>query len=686
MNLHLVHSTGHEKQIVSDRGTERDEPGEGARALIASAFSVAHVDPGRAEERLRAALEAAPEDPTVQWALGRFLHDVRGDVDGAESAYRRALEIDPCHPKALGDYARLLHYLRRDLDAAEAHYERAVDAAPSDAETIADLAYFVESARGDHERAEGLYEQALEIDPDAAEILDSCARFFHHQRRDAERAREAYRRAIEAAPARADLRAWNAVFLQTLGADPDGARAAFEQALEIDPAHGFALSNFALFSWSHDHDLDRAEELFARALTVEPDRWSTHWWCAAFLDEARGSRLRAAQHYRRAVELQPAHSTLLRQYQRFLEGGPRDRESVVGDEPHPSEVDAISDRGYRCEEKRNQRGAEAAYREALAADPDHGPTLRRFASLLESLGRLDDAEEHLRRAVELAPRDGWAHGLIARFLTRHRGDLEGADEHYRLAISAGLHDPKWLGEYARFLANERGQRERAKMYYERAMEAAPSPDVVIDHARFAERTRPADAEALYHRAVELAPDDAYPLRQLARFYEDVTGDYDEAEAQYGKAVSLAPEEALTLDAYARFLEHRREDDLRAARFYLRAARAEPDRATRWAVVVRFLLERDLAPEATGSLRRWIERAGPSDEFATLAEASFCGLVYLPEEDERAACFERLKKLLAEGAQLGRWDVEPHLAFLRGSARPDAPWVERLAQTLTNRMG
>lgn len=663
------------------------EPGEErtAREEIASAFSLAREDPRRAEELLREVALAAPDDATVQWALARFLHDARGEIDGAEASYRRALELDPRHPKALSDYARLVHYHRRDLDRAEALYVRAAEAAPHDASRRSDLAHFVEHERRDLDRAEALYADALAIGPADPETLEAWARFLHHARRDAARAREAYRRAIAASPERADLRAWNAVFLQTLGADPDGARAAFEESLALDPAHGFALSNYALFSWSHDRDLDRAEALFARALAAEPDRWSTHWWFAAFLHEARADRAGAEQHYRRAVELQPAHATLLRQYQRFLEGAEREGDSSVGDAPRSSVVDDISDRGYRLEQEHEGEAAERAYAEALATDPDHGPTLRRLASLLERAGRLDEAERLLRRAVELAPRDGWSHGLFARFLSRQRRALDEADAHYRLAIAAGLHDPRWLGEYARFLHAERHERERAEKFWRRALGADAGPDVLVDYARAIEAARPDEAERLYHAAVEASPDDVYPLRQYARFLEDVREDADGAESAYARALARAPSDALTHDAYARFLERRRQDDLRAASHYLRAARAEPERAGRWAVVVRFLLERGLVDESLGSLRRWIERAGPHEEFASLAEASFLGLVYFPAEDERAGCFERLKQLLGAEADLGRWDPAPHLAHLRASGRADVPWVERLTATLVEHM-
>ena len=668
---------------MSDGETERGD--EAPREGIASAFSLAREDPARAEELLREVVRAAPGDPTAHWALARFLHDGRGATDEAATSYARAIELDPVHARALSDYARLVHYHLGDKDTAEALYKRAAKAAPLDASKRSDLAHFVEHERRDFDRAEALYLAALELDPEDPETLEAWARFVHHQRRDAQRARVAYQRAIQASPERADLRAWNAVFLQTLGDDPDGARASFERALELDPEHGFALANFALFSWSHDNAAERAEDLFERALEAEPDRWSTHWWFAAFLDESSGDQPRAAAHYRRAVELAPAHATLLRQYHLFLQGAGRDRESIVGDEPQASRVDEISDRGYRLEQQRDLSAAEDLYREALETDAEHGPTLRRYAALLDHAGRFDEAQAFLERAVRLAPRDGWAHGLLARFLARRRDALEAADDHYREAIGAGLHDPKWLGEYARFLHEHRQDPARAEKYWRRAVQAQPGADVLVDYSRALEADRPEEARSLLLRAIKSAPDDAYPRRQYARFLEEIAEDLDAAEAQYKQAVESAPTDALTLDAYARFLERRREDDLRAASYYLRAARAEPERAARWAVVVRFLLARGLVEESHGSLRRWIARADERDAFSPAAEALFCGLVYLPEEAERSDCFDKLKGLLADNAAIGRWDPAAHFAYLEGTGRPDVVWVERLAATLSQRM-
>ncbi|MBZ0119705.1 MAG: hypothetical protein K8H88_22140, partial [Sandaracinaceae bacterium] len=141
----------------------------------------------------------------------------------------------------------------------------------------------------------------------------------------------------------------------------------------------------------------------------------------------------------------------------------------------------------------------------------------------------------------------------------------------------------------------------------------------------------------------------------------------------------------TLSWLARFLERRRSDDLRAMHYHLRAARAEPERAARWAAVVRFLLARGLIGELQPSLRRWIERAKADDEQAPLAEACFYGVVYLPEP-ERAACFDRLKALVAGEAPMGSWDPAPHVEHVKKERRSDAPWIERMAKVIRERHG
>jgi tetratricopeptide (TPR) repeat protein len=56
-------------------------------------------DPEAARAALAAALESAPRDPPLWFALG-WARDSAHDIEGAEGAYRTAVEIDPRHVKA----------------------------------------------------------------------------------------------------------------------------------------------------------------------------------------------------------------------------------------------------------------------------------------------------------------------------------------------------------------------------------------------------------------------------------------------------------------------------------------------------------------------------------------------------------------------------------------------------------
>ncbi|MCZ7685640.1 MAG: hypothetical protein M5U28_45425 [Sandaracinaceae bacterium] len=140
---------------------------------------------------------------------------------------------------------------------------------------------------------------------------------------------------------------------------------------------------------------------------------------------------------------------------------------------------------------------------------------------------------------------------------------------------------------------------------------------------------------------------------------------------------------MTLAWFARFLERRREDDLRAAHYYLRAARAEPDRARRWAAVVRFLLARGLVEEARASLRRWLDARARTTETRRWSRRASTG----SSTSRRASggVLRAAQALLAEEADVGSWDPEPHLAHVRASGRADARWVERLASVIRERM-
>ena len=149
---------------------------------------------------------------------------------------------------------------------------------------------------------------------------------------------------------------------------------------------------------------------------------------------------------------------------------------------------------------------------ALVRRPDAVLFHRNLGNLLRALRRLDEAAEHLRRVVEMTPRDPRAHGNLADLLAQE-GRLDEAEPYYRSALDLdpgnGLAHNR-LGNVLR----ERGCLDDALAHCARAVELAPAHAVGHnDLGRVLQELRRLDdALAAYRRAVQLDP----------RLYQSVT--------------------------------------------------------------------------------------------------------------------------------------------------------------------
>ena len=237
---------------------------------------------------------------------------------------------------------------------------------------------------------------------------------------------EMFREAIRLDPEFADAHAGLADVLTQLlrlrltvaGAAVDDVVASSQRAIDIAPdlaeahvARGNALQLAGEFK--------QAQRAFERAILLDPRLFPAHYWFARFW-AARGEHALAAQHYERAFDIQP-------------------------DDYRPitlaiQEYQAIRD--LAGERSALQRSWQALERH-LTIDPDDSYASDHAAGVLMLLGRRDDANRLLDRALALRPDD--PRTLFTAACTASLGgEYERALDYLDRAVGPGRGDRAWI--------------------------------------------------------------------------------------------------------------------------------------------------------------------------------------------------------------------------------------------------
>jgi Flp pilus assembly protein TadD len=163
--------------------------------------------------------------------------------------------------------------------------------------------------------------------------------------------------------------------------------------------------------------------------------------------------------------------------------------------------------------QRRRADAEAAYRRALALDPDNATALTNLGVLLADLDRAAEAEACQRRALALAPDDAAIHtnlGLLLQALRRHAE----AEVCQRRAVALAPQRAEVHTNLGNLLA-EHGDPREAESALRRALALTPdSAAARLNLGVFCTaQRRDAEAEAFLRDALALRP--VYPLAELA---------------------------------------------------------------------------------------------------------------------------------------------------------------------------
>jgi tetratricopeptide (TPR) repeat protein len=237
--------------------------------------------------------------------------------------------------------------------------------------------------------------------------------------------------------------------------------------------------------------------------------------------------------------------------------------------PHPREIGAIVtllDRGDPGE-------AERRVAALLTVHPGAGILWKILGVALLRQGK--DALHALRRATELLPRDGEAHGNLGAAL-HDRGQWPQALVSLRRALEIQPHNVEALVDAAGAM-RALGRSAEAVPLYQRALQLNPG----LAEARndmgnaLLELGRYDDAIAAYRMALAIRPHDAQILCNIANA-QRLRGQREEAAASYRKALASNPRSVEALNGLGDVLSElgaRRE----AMSVYARAVELEPDR-------------------------------------------------------------------------------------------------------------
>jgi tetratricopeptide (TPR) repeat protein len=532
-------------QEVTARHASTPEQKIDILSQIAEAYEVGLDDPQRAYDALGRALREDPLHPEIQSRIERLARA----LGGLEDLVRRYQELVPGISD--GDQKNVLYHkiarlweidLGRDREAALA-YAAALDASSKDL-TAANALEQLYLRAGDYGQLVGLYLRKADIVPGIPEkklLLYKAEQLYEEVLDDLEKAMEVYR-----------------------------------LVLSVDDSDAVALDSLARLYIRLERWAD-LKEVYAKKAerTQDPaEKKEILYVLGQVYDRELQDPDRAIETYGSILDLDPEDYHAAQQLDRLYLATHRwydllailERQTEMA--PEPAEV--VSLRFRIGELWREHLGdlarAVDAYRNVLAMDPGHDPTLRSLEALMAG------NDEPVLAAAVLEP------------IYESAGEWDRVVAVYEV-MAAHAQESEQKVELLRRIAEieERRLSHQSAAFeaYGRALHVDPSnPEVVAHLERLAAETNGWQKLArLYSGELEKAEDGRRRvdlLLRLARVYEEETGYAEEAIAAYRRVVELEPESAAALNALDRLYResHRWEELADVVQREVRIARTD----------------------------------------------------------------------------------------------------------------
>jgi eukaryotic-like serine/threonine-protein kinase len=337
----------------------------------------------------------------------------------------------------------------------------------------------------------------------------------------------------------------------------DEATAHFNRILKAEPEHAAAMAGMALM-YARRHQSDNQDEVWLRkaiaaaqqALKLDEHLALAHAADGVALARA-GKSAEALDRFAQALSLEPDNVfALLGKVSALLTLRKYDEALALaqhGLSVHPKERSFADLIGRIHFEQGDYAGAEKAFRQSLAIQPDAVFAYANLNAALQRQGRADEAMRVLQRGLEVRP-NAWLYGNLGNALFA-KGDFPGAVAAFENAVSSAKGNPNdYLGwaNLADALQWIPGREPQAKQAYQRAQgllqpRLTRAPDDVTLSSRMAlylarsgERLRSAE---LIERALTQAPNSLEVHFRAALVFE-LGGQRERAIAALLKAKKL----------------------------------------------------------------------------------------------------------------------------------------------------
>ena len=181
--------------------------------------------------------------------------------------------------------------------------------------------------------------------------------------------------------------------------------------------------------------------------------------------------------------------------------------------------------------------AEIHLRRALEVDPELAPARFQLGEVLRRQGRPDESAEQYLHALRLNPGHAAAHNGLGLIL-KERQEIEAALEHFRLAVRGDLLSAEAYANSGTIFLQE-GQVEEATREFHRALQIEPNNSGVYRSLGVARAGlgRHSQAVSDFQQAISLEPEDAEAHYNLGLSQNEL-GRQEEAIQAFEKAIAL----------------------------------------------------------------------------------------------------------------------------------------------------